>query len=101
MYQCELACISGMVHTKRARKQINSHLHQHQWSRKRSNDHRKLLKNAINISVIYDPAIAKVAMQLRVEEKPTYGDTFIHLGLFHITYAFFSMLGKCIVESGG
>ena len=66
-----------------------SHLHQHQWSRKRSNDHRKLLKNVINISVTYDLAIANVAMQLRAEEKPTYGNTFIHLGLFHITYAFF------------
>ena len=50
----------------------------------------------------YDLAIAKVAMQLQAEEKPTYDNVFIHLGPFHITCAFFfSMLGKYLAESGG
>ena len=42
-----------------------------------------------NISVTYDLAIAKVAMILQAEEKPTYDNVFIHLGFFHITCAFF------------
>ena len=41
------------------------------------------------MSVTYDLAIAKVAMQLQAEEKPTYDNVFIHLGHFHITCAFF------------
>ena len=45
--------------------------------------------NKYNISVTYDLAIAKVAMQLQAEEKPTYDNVFIHLGPFHITCAFF------------
>ena len=40
-------------------------------------------------------------MQLQAEEKPTYDKVFIHLGPFHITCAFFSMLGKYLAESGG
>ena len=39
-------------------------------------------------------------MQLQAEEKPTYDNVFIHLGPFHITCAFFSMLGKYLAESG-
>ena len=54
-----------------------------------------------SVSVTYDLAIAKVAMQLQAEEKPTYDNVFIHLGPFHITCAFFSMLGKYLAESGG
>ena len=58
--------------------------------------------NKYNTSVTYDLAIAKVAMQLQAEEKPTYDNVFIHLGPFHITCAFFfSMLGKYLAESGG
>ena len=57
--------------------------------------------NKYNISVTYDLAIAKVAMQLQAEEKPTYDNVFIHLGPFHITCAFFFMLGKYLAESGG
>ena len=57
--------------------------------------------NKYNISVTYDLAIAKVAMQLQAEEKPTYDNVFIHLGPFHITSAFFFMLGKYLAESGG
>ena len=45
--------------------------------------------NKCTISVTYDLAIAKVAMQLQDEEKPTYDNFFIHLGPFHITCAFF------------
>ena len=54
-----------------------------------------------SISVSYDLAIAKVAMQLQAEEKPTYKNVFIHLELLHITCAFFSMVGKYLTESGG
>ena len=45
--------------------------------------------NKYNISVTYDLVIAKVAMQLQAEEKPTYDNVFIHLGPFSITCAFF------------
>ena len=45
--------------------------------------------NKYTISVTYDLAIAKVAMQLQAEEKPTDDNVFIHLGPFHITCAFF------------
>ena len=49
----------------------------------------------------YDLAIAKVAMQLQAEEKPTYDNVFIHLGPFHITCAFFfSVLEKYLEQSG-
>ena len=51
--------------------------------------------------MIYDLAIGKIATQLQAEEKPTYDNVFIHLGPFHITCAFFSMLGKYLAESGG
>ena len=58
--------------------------------------------NKYNISVTYDLEIAKVAMQLQAEEKPTYNNVFIHLGPSHITCAFFySMLGKHLAESDG
>ncbi|EFN63888.1 hypothetical protein EAG_08093, partial [Camponotus floridanus] len=41
------------------------------------------------INVIYDLAIAKVAMQIQASEKPTYDNLFIHLGAFHIMIAYF------------
>ena len=53
------------------------------------------------MSVTYDLAIAKVAIQFQAEKKPTYDNVFIHLGPFHIICAFFSMLGKYLAESGG
>ena len=57
--------------------------------------------NKYSMSVTYDLGIAKVAMQLQAEEKPTNDNIFIHLTPFHITCAFFSMLGKNLTESGG
>ena len=50
--------------------------------------------NKYSMSVTYDLEIAKVAMQLQAEEKPTNDNVFIHLTPFHITCAFFSILGK-------
>ena len=54
-----------------------------------------------NISVTYDLAIAKLAMQIQAEEKPTFDKIFISLGSFHLEMAFFSVLEKFIEESGG
>ena len=42
-----------------------------------------------NISVMYDLAIAKLAMQIQAEEKPTFDKIFISLGSFHLEMAFF------------
>ena len=53
------------------------------------------------IAVTYDLAIAKLALQIQHEEKPTFDRVFIALGSFHIEMAFFSALGKIIAESGG
>ena len=46
------------------------------------------------MSVIYDLAIAKIALQLQAEEKPTYGNVTppVH---------FFSIPAKYVAESGG
>ena len=52
------------------------------------------------IAVTYDLAIAKLALQIQHEEKPTFDRVFIALGSFHID-GFFSALGKIIAESGG
>ena len=41
------------------------------------------------ISVTYDLAIAKVAMQIQAEEKPTFDKIFISLGSFHLEMDFF------------
>ena len=57
--------------------------------------------NKYSISVTYDLAVAKVGMQLQAEENLTYDHVFIHLGPFHVTCAFFSMLGKYLADSGG
>ena len=98
MYQCGLAGIPGVVHRKKV------------WYLKQINEVSEILKqlqkvveecNIYSISVTYDLAIAKLAMPILAEEKPTYHNVFIHLGLFHITCAFFSMLGKYLAESGG
>ena len=42
-----------------------------------------------NISVTYDLAIAKLAMHIQAEEKPTFSKIFISLGSFHLGIAFF------------
>ena len=42
-----------------------------------------------NTSVTYDLAIAKLAMQIQAEEKPTVDKIFISLGSFHLEMAFF------------
>ncbi|XP_057304270.1 uncharacterized protein LOC130641476 [Hydractinia symbiolongicarpus] len=54
-----------------------------------------------NISVTYDLAIAKVAMQLQAEESPKFDNIFVALGAFHVEMAMFSAFGKYIAESGG
>ena len=54
-----------------------------------------------NIFVTYDLAIAKLAMQIQAEEKPTFDKIFISLGSFHLEMAFCSALGKITEESGG
>ena len=38
---------------------------------------------------MYDLAIAKLAMQIQAEEKPTFDKIFISLGSFHLEMAFF------------
>ena len=42
-----------------------------------------------NISVTYDLAIAKLAMQIQAEEKPTVNKIFSSLGSFYLEMAFF------------
>ena len=54
-----------------------------------------------SISVTYDLAITKIALQVQAEEKSTFDRIFISLGSFHIEVAFFSAIGKVIAESGG
>ena len=53
------------------------------------------------ISVTYDFAIAKLAMQIRAAESPRYDNVFVLIGAFHTEMAFFNALGKFIAESGG
>ena len=57
--------------------------------------------NADSISVMYDLTIAKIALQVQGEEKPTFDRIFTSLGSFHIEMTFFSAIGKVIAESGG
>ena len=54
-----------------------------------------------NISVTYDLAIAKIAMQIQEEERPQFDKIFIALRPFHVELAFFSALGKIVAGSGG
>ena len=54
-----------------------------------------------NIAVTHDPAIAKVAMQIQMEESPLYDNLFIAMGAFHIEMALFHAIGKFVEESGG
>ena len=58
--------------------------------------------NKYNISVTYDLAIAKVAMQVQAAEKPRYDNVFHStLDPFTLPVHFFSMFGKYLAESGG
>ena len=57
--------------------------------------------NKSSISVTYDLAIAKIAMQLQSTESPKYDNLFINLGGFHIEMAFFAAMGKYVSDSGG
>ena len=57
--------------------------------------------NMTSISVTYDLAIAKIALEIQAEERPQYDNTFIPLGVFHIELSLFGVLGKYIAESGG
>lgn len=52
------------------------------------------------ISVTYDLAIAKMAMQIQATEKPKFDNLFIHLGAFHIMFAYFKSVGKFIADCG-
>ena len=54
-----------------------------------------------SIAVTYDLAIAKIALQIQFEERPTFDNLFIHLGSFHIEMALLKAFGKVIAESGG
>ena len=45
--------------------------------------------NRDSISVTYNLAIAKIALQVQAEEKPTFDRIFISLGFFHTEMAFF------------
>ena len=56
--------------------------------------------NKYNMCDTCDLAIAKVAMQLQAEEKPTYDNVFIHFGPFHITCAFFFYAWKVLSRIG-
>ena len=53
------------------------------------------------ISVMYDLAITKLAMQIQAAESPLYDNVFVLMGAFHREMAFFNALGKFIAESGG
>ena len=54
-----------------------------------------------SITVTYDLAIAKIALQIQATEAPKYDNLFFNLGAFHIELAFFNVLGKYFCESGG
>ena len=50
------------------------------------------------ISVTYDLAIAKLAMQIQAAESPRYDNVFVLMGAFHTEMTFFNALGKFIAE---
>ena len=54
-----------------------------------------------SITVTYDLAIAKLAMQIQSEEQPVFDNVFVALGSFHIELALFKAFGKVLAESGG
>ena len=53
------------------------------------------------IALTYDLAIAKMAMEIQIEEGPTFDKIFVTVGSFHIEMVFFSVIRKYISESGG
>ena len=52
--------------------------------------------NMSSISVTYDLAIAKIALEIQAEECPQYDNIFIALGAFHIELSLFGVLEKYI-----
>ena len=52
------------------------------------------------ITLTYNLAIAKMAMEIQIEEAPTFDNILVTLGSFHIEMAFFSVIGKYISKSG-
>ena len=57
--------------------------------------------NMASISVTYDLAIEKIALEIQAEERPQYDNIFIVVGAFHIELSLVGVLGKYIAESGG
>ena len=53
-----------------------------------------------SITVTYDLAIAKIALQLQHAESPQFDNVFVKFGDFHINCAYFNSVGKYINESG-
>lgn len=53
-----------------------------------------------HIIVTYYLAIAKMALQIQLTEKPKFDALFVNLGAFHIEIAYFKALGKYIDSSG-
>ena len=53
------------------------------------------------ISVTFDLAIEKIALQLQPEESPKFNNVFVALGPFHIELAMFGAFGKYVAELGG
>ena len=50
--------------------------------------------NRGSVRLTYDLAIAKIALQVKAEEKPTFDRIFIPIGSFQIEMAFFQPLGR-------
>lgn len=53
------------------------------------------------MTVTYDLAIAKIALEIQENESPIYDNLFIQLGAFHIELAYFKVIGKYLDGSGG
>ena len=51
------------------------------------------------ILVLYDLAIAKIAMLIQADESPKFDNIFVALGSFPIELAFFSAMGKIVSDS--
>ena len=52
-------------------------------------------------TLTYNLAIAKMAIEIQIEEAPTLHKIFVTPGSFHIAMVFFRVIGKYISESGG
>ena len=53
-----------------------------------------------SITVTYDLAIAKIALQIQHAESPQFDNIFVKFGDFYINCAYFNSVGKYINESG-